>query len=46
MNIGAGTKAFGDIEIANHARIGANAVALRDVPPAKTGIVSLQKIVD
>lgn len=38
VDIGAGAKLLGDIHIGNNAKIGANAVVLSDVPPAKTAV--------
>ena len=36
--VGAGAKLLGEISIGNHARIGANAVVLCDVPPRATAV--------
>lgn len=36
--IGAGAKVLGNIKVGTHARIGANAVVLKDVPPGATAI--------
>jgi serine O-acetyltransferase len=38
VDIGAGAKILGDISVGDHARIGANAVVLRDVPPHSTAV--------
>ncbi|WP_299485626.1 serine O-acetyltransferase [Acaryochloris sp. IP29b_bin.137] len=36
--VGTGAKVLGDIQIGNHARIGANSVVLKDVPPDCTAV--------
>ncbi len=38
VDIGAGAKLLGNIQIGNNAKIGANAVVLSDVPPSKTAV--------
>jgi acetyltransferase-like isoleucine patch superfamily enzyme len=38
VDIGAGAKILGRVRIGNHARIGANAVVLHDVPDGKTAV--------
>lgn len=38
VNVGAGAKIFGKIEIGDRAQIGANAVVLQDVPPDATAV--------
>lgn len=44
--IGAGAKILGDIKIGNRARVGANAVVLKDVPAGATAIGVPAKIVN
>jgi serine O-acetyltransferase len=38
VDIGAGAKILGNVHIGDHARIGANAVVLKDVPSGKTAV--------
>ena len=38
VDVGAGAKLFGAITIGAHARVGANAVVLQDVPPGATAV--------
>ena len=38
VDVGAGAKLLGDIRVGDHARIGANAVVLCDVPTARTAV--------
>jgi serine O-acetyltransferase len=45
VDIGAGAKVLGNINISNHAKIGANAVVLIDVPTGKTAIGIPAKII-
>ena len=45
MEIDAGAKILDDIKIGNHARIGANAVVLKDIQAGKTAIGVPAKIV-
>ncbi|PAX60283.1 serine O-acetyltransferase [Brunnivagina elsteri] len=46
VNIGAGAKVFGDVNIGDNANIGANAVVLLDVPPGATAVGVPAKIID
>ncbi len=46
VDIGAGAKVLGSIQIGDHAKIGANAVVLIDVPPGKTAIGIPAKIIN
>ena len=45
VDIGAGAKVLGEINIGNHAKIGANAVVLVDVPAGKSAVGVPAKIV-
>ncbi len=45
-NIGAGAKILGGVHIGDHARIGANAVVLQDVPRGATAVGVPARIVD
>lgn len=38
VDIGAGAKIFGGVQIGDHAQIGANAVVIADVPPGATAV--------
>jgi serine O-acetyltransferase len=38
VDIGAGAKILGGVVIGDHARIGANAVVLQDIPPGATAV--------
>lgn len=38
VNVGAGAKVFGNINIGDNSSIGANAVVLQDIPPGKTAV--------
>lgn len=38
VDVGAGAKILGDIRVGAHAKIGANAVVLKDVPPFATAV--------
>ncbi len=44
--IGAGAKVLGNIKVGAHARIGANAVVLKDVPPSATAIGIPARIIE
>lgn len=46
VNVGAGAKIFGNIEIGNRVNIGANAVVLKDIPDGKTVVGIPAKIID
>ena len=45
MDIGAGAKVIGEINIGNHAKIGANAVVLIDVPEGRSAVGVPAKII-
>ena len=45
VDIGAGAKVLGEINIGNHAKIGANAVVLIDVPESRSAVGVPAKIV-
>lgn len=45
VDIGAGAKLLGGICVGNNAKIGANAVVLSDVPPAKTAVGIPAKVI-
>jgi serine O-acetyltransferase len=38
VNVGAGAKILGPVQIGDHANIGANAVVLHDIPPGQTAV--------
>lgn len=44
--IGTGAKILGPVRVGKGARIGANAVVLRDVPPGATAVGALARILD
>ncbi len=46
VNVGAGAKVFGNVNIGDNANIGANAVVLLDVPPGATAVGVPAKIID
>jgi serine O-acetyltransferase len=46
VNVGAGAKIFGNVNIGDNANIGANAVVLLDVPPGTTAVGVPAKIID
>lgn len=46
VDIGAGAKIFGGLQIGDHARIGANAVVMADVPTGATAVGIPARIVD
>jgi serine O-acetyltransferase len=46
VNVGAGAKIFGNVNIGDNANIGANAVVLLDVPPGATAVGVPAKIID
>lgn len=45
VDIGAGAKVLGDITLGNHARVGANAVVLIDIPKDKTAVGIPAKVI-
>jgi serine O-acetyltransferase len=46
VDVGAGAKIFGRVTIGKHARIGANAVVLTDVPPGMTAVGIPAKVIE
>jgi serine O-acetyltransferase len=46
VDIGAGAKILGSVTIGNHAKIGANAVVLCDVPDGATAVGLPAKIIE
>ncbi|NJL62386.1 MAG: serine acetyltransferase [Methylacidiphilales bacterium] len=46
VNVGAGAKIFGDVNIGDNVNIGANAVVLQDIPPGATAVGIPAKIID
>ena len=46
VDIGAGAKVLGDIQISDHVKIGANAVVLIDIPTRKTAVGIPAKIIN
>jgi len=45
VNIGAGAKILGHVEVGDHASIGANAVVLEDIPPGALAVGVPAKVV-